>query len=495
MIARFFYEQRYAISLVALLGLAGIALFYRLGTPVLFMWDESRYAVNALEMIESGDVIVPRWDGAPDLLNSKPPMAIWLMAASMKLLGPSEFSARLPSAIAALTTIMIVTGFCVWRLHDWPSGIASGLVLATSIGFIGEHAGRTGDMDALLTLWITGYTLAGFAAAMSERSARRIWIMLAALCVVAAFLTKSTAGFLGIPGVVLALFFGGGLRKVLGMWETYAAAITAILACAVYIWLRESATPGYVRLIYEYEILRASDVIEQHTGDFRFYIRFLTDLFSPWAHLVLPAFAAAMFLGRQEIRRVCLMTAICGATFLLILSSTATKTPWYMNPLYPMGALVVGLGFSVLLERISLALNWQKREAAVGSAVIASLVFAGPVFDTLQFEIREKRGEIYEWNRDLRAARSYGWYLPKVLAKSDSHQSVAVMEDGDNWHLTYYSKVAGISGHNLRVVEPGTEFQAGTLVVSCNPSLIDTLSLKGWPSLYSEGSCATFKSE
>jgi len=495
MISDFLYEHRRALSLAALVCVAGLSLFHRLGTPVLFMWDESRYAVNALEMIESGDLLVPRWHGAPDLLNSKPPMAIWLMAASMKLLGPSEFSVRLPSAIAALTTILIVAGFCIWKLHDWPSGIAAGLVLTMSIGFIGEHAGRTGDMDALLTLWITGYTLAGFAAGMSERPARRGWIVLAAVCVTAAFLTKSIAGFLGIPGVVLALTFGGGLRKALGRWETYAAALAAVLVCFVYIALREAATPGYLRLIYDYEILRASDVIEHHRGDFLFYVRLLMESFAPWAHCVPFAFAAAVYLGRRETRQTALMAAVAGATLLLILSSLATKIPWYATPLYPMGALVVGLGFSAVLRRIAVALNWQKKEIAIGSALIAALVFAGPTLDTLLFDIHEKRGEVYDWNRDLQAARSYGRHLPAILAAADPGQSIAIFEDGDNWHLAYYSKVAQLNGRKVRVVEPGTDVPAGTLVLSCEPALVESLASRGWPSVYAKGFCAAFESD
>src|SRR5690606_22195895 len=59
---------------------------------------EARYALSALKMAAMGDWVTP-WadDGVP--FWGKPPLSFWLTAASFRLFGVSEFTARLPHFI------------------------------------------------------------------------------------------------------------------------------------------------------------------------------------------------------------------------------------------------------------------------------------------------------------------------------------------------------------------------------------------------------------
>ena len=79
-------------------GLAQIPLFDR---------DEPRFATAAREMANSGDYIVPHFNG--NLRPDKPPLLYWLMNASYALTGgPSELGARLPSALCGTLTLLVV---------------------------------------------------------------------------------------------------------------------------------------------------------------------------------------------------------------------------------------------------------------------------------------------------------------------------------------------------------------------------------------------------
>ena len=68
--------------------------------------NEPMYAAPPIWMLETGDYLVPHYEGGPFL--QKPPLTWWILAASYKLLGVSVFAARLPSAIAALATVLLV---------------------------------------------------------------------------------------------------------------------------------------------------------------------------------------------------------------------------------------------------------------------------------------------------------------------------------------------------------------------------------------------------
>lgn len=95
---------KYVLALL----LIGIPLFQYLDYLPVRVWDESRTAVNAYEMYQHGNYLVPTYNEEPDMWNTKPPLMVWLQVFSMKLLGTNEFSLRLPSAFAALVTCILL---------------------------------------------------------------------------------------------------------------------------------------------------------------------------------------------------------------------------------------------------------------------------------------------------------------------------------------------------------------------------------------------------
>src|SRR6516162_5202951 len=90
----------------ALLLAVGAALFLlNLGGATLWDLDEGRNATASGIMLESGNYIIPYFNG--ELRVDKPARLYWLQIGAYKLFGVSEFSARLPSALAALLTILL----------------------------------------------------------------------------------------------------------------------------------------------------------------------------------------------------------------------------------------------------------------------------------------------------------------------------------------------------------------------------------------------------
>src|SRR5206468_3140523 len=84
---------------------SSVFLFADATVPPVALQDEARNAVNAIEMSIRGYSLITTFNFQPDLWNTKPPLLIWLMSASMSLFGPSDWAIRLPCALAAMGTL------------------------------------------------------------------------------------------------------------------------------------------------------------------------------------------------------------------------------------------------------------------------------------------------------------------------------------------------------------------------------------------------------
>ena len=107
--------------------------------------EEGRRILPAIEMLKTGNYIVPEVGGNPYF--RKPPLVNWLVAASFRIFGVrNEWTARLPSAVAVLAVaIAFVT---IARGSLGPRGsIVAALIWMTNIGII--EKGRLIEIEAL----------------------------------------------------------------------------------------------------------------------------------------------------------------------------------------------------------------------------------------------------------------------------------------------------------------------------------------------------------
>lgn len=112
--SRYLKEKHFfSVALLCVVVLAGTLLFFRLGSAPVVNWDEGFYALMSQDAGALG--VIPSIHGEPWL--EKPPLGIWIMSASMKMLGVSAFSLRLPSALFAFGSIILFF-FLVRRLES-----------------------------------------------------------------------------------------------------------------------------------------------------------------------------------------------------------------------------------------------------------------------------------------------------------------------------------------------------------------------------------------
>ena len=120
---------------------------YGLGQLPLLGPDEPRYAQVAREMFLTGDYITPTLGGYTWF--EKPSLLYWMIAASFKVFGVSEWAARLGPALCGLLTIVAIT----FVGHEIKRGLSTLVVTATCLGLI--VFSRAASFDIVVTMTTT----------------------------------------------------------------------------------------------------------------------------------------------------------------------------------------------------------------------------------------------------------------------------------------------------------------------------------------------------
>lgn len=176
--------------------------FYKLGQTSLVSWDEAWYAEVARNMLKTGDIINMSWNH--HLYNDHPPTGYWIMALFYKIFGVNEFWTRFPSALAGITS-MILLYFLGKKLFNPLVGLISSITLSSAIWFI--YRSRLGDLDTLLTMFFLLTILLAIKAAENRR-----FIFPLAISLILLLLTKTLVPFVIIPTLIF-IFFKNKLYK------------------------------------------------------------------------------------------------------------------------------------------------------------------------------------------------------------------------------------------------------------------------------------------
>jgi 4-amino-4-deoxy-L-arabinose transferase-like glycosyltransferase len=106
--------------------------------------EEGRRILPARVMMQTGDYVLPWSEGKP--YHRKPPLINWSIAGTFKVLGESEWAARLPSALAVL--LLALTAIRAGRILGGPAGAWwLPLAILTTIGTV--EKGRLAEIEAL----------------------------------------------------------------------------------------------------------------------------------------------------------------------------------------------------------------------------------------------------------------------------------------------------------------------------------------------------------
>jgi 4-amino-4-deoxy-L-arabinose transferase-like glycosyltransferase len=395
---------------VGVVALAAVLFCARLGGRALWSM-ELRWAEIPREMQLRHDYFWPTINGRS--YYDKPLGSYWLVLVSAWLTGSlDETAARLPCALSGLVSVVLLM-LLARRLYDGRTAILSGLVLATSFGFVffartasSDMENVTGELAALyLFLCYDKRRVAGAEAlrspgrahaGASQTQARPHGVWLIGLWLVMA-LTSLTKGLLGfaLPLLVLGTYsclsdgraelvrgLGHGslsdrLRWLIGrcrwLFNRWSA-IGFLLAVTVYLspfavsWARTGSTQG-LYMVYRENLQRFFNA-HNHRGPVYLYAYVIFGLMAPWSALLPAALVRVHATRDADARRGDrFVRAYFWATFVFFTLSSSRRS-YYLMPLLPAGALLVG---RLLASPQDLSLA-GRRLLRLGFGVIALIV-------------------------------------------------------------------------------------------------------------------------
>ncbi|MFH1960991.1 MAG: glycosyltransferase family 39 protein [Patescibacteria group bacterium] len=342
-----------------LVVLAGSFIFYKLGRPALSDWDESIYALISENILHlKGDAFALVWrenalrDGNGYWFE-KPPLYMWLTAFTYFIFGINEFSARFVSAIAGVAGVLAVYLFGK-KMFSEKIGIISAVVLATTTHWIFQS--RNGTLDILTAVWILLAMYSFWKSQKTQTSWKWVGIFLGLVA-----MTKGAV--VAIPIAVLSLFVLVDfifLKNKLYRLKHFLTIILWFLIIAVPWHAIEIIRFGreFIDSYFLYHILERSQGIEGHTQDFWWYLVVLKVWFRHWAVVLIPSLVFSIYTVvsnrfSKEQKRPLVFLILWGFVTFLILSISKSKIQWYLVPIYPPLAILVGWFICWALDRIT----------------------------------------------------------------------------------------------------------------------------------------------
>jgi 4-amino-4-deoxy-L-arabinose transferase-like glycosyltransferase len=339
--------------IVGLFGLFVLVFFFGLGKAQLFEPDEGRNAEIARETLVTGDWVTPHNDFLPAL--DKPMPYYWLVAASYKAFGISEWSARLPSALAALGCLFLIYRFSL-QLWGVRAALWSALIWATSIEVF--VLARVVILDMALTLCISLALYAFYLALHSADDAarRRNYCLMYAGIALGVLIKGPIAAIIPAMTIGMFLLLTKRLRFVGQMHWLSGLLIFLTMVIPWYLWA-EARNPGYLKyFLWEEHVVR---FLTPHFGrrePWYYFFLILPAGFFPWS-LVLPAVIKDLRADWRDERKLFLILwAILPFVFF---SLSSGKLPHYILPIFPPLALLTGEAMSGYTSRAGVKSIWM----------------------------------------------------------------------------------------------------------------------------------------
>jgi 4-amino-4-deoxy-L-arabinose transferase-like glycosyltransferase len=355
----------------AVLFAAAVLFFWFLGGHDLWAPDEPFFGEGAREMLADGQWLVTHVNG---VVNShKPPLFFWLIAVfSIPFGAVTEFTARLPSVLAALATL-VLTMRLGRRWFGSRTAALAGCLLATSYMFWDKA--RWSQIDSLLCflIWLA---LSAFESWRSDDASGRRAGALFWLAAGLAVLAKGPVGLLIPLGIVVtALAVDRDLGSLRGFAPVVGPALFVLVtgAWAVAATLWGPADYSVVGALREHFVERGIHGMH-HVRPFWYYAERLPLSLLPWTGL-LPG--AAVVAWRHRRSSPGLRFALIAAVFVLVFFSVSTeKRDLYVLPAFP----AIAIAMAALVSRTTEwsepgidSLDVSRRWVTIGQGIVGVL--------------------------------------------------------------------------------------------------------------------------
>jgi 4-amino-4-deoxy-L-arabinose transferase-like glycosyltransferase len=362
-------------------------------------WDERFHALVAKNMMShplipalySNPVLnhdFRNWMESPIWLY-KPPLALWLIAISLKLFGISETAVRIPSLILATMAILFtyVIGKMIW---DEKTGLLAASLHAISAFFIDLAGGRI-PSDHVDSVFIFLIELGILLALLQAKSRKPLLIPLIGLCIGAAVMTRYLAGLIVIPVWLVFVWKQEAAKSIVA--KLLLIVFFAGMICVPWNLYTLAKFPAESHWVQQVNLSHVFHAVDQHGGSVLYHWVKIAAYFGELAYIPIGIFAWLGFRSRQSPFFYGIL-----AWFLipyLLFSVPATKLP-----AYPM------IAAPAVFLMISYTWWWLQPKKHWLITVLLILMIALPVRQTINrikmFSDRERNPQ---WAQDLRSLK------------------------------------------------------------------------------------------
>lgn len=335
-----------------LLFLAVIAFYYYgLGHMPFVGPDEPRYAQVAREMFLRGDLVTPTLGG--HTWFEKPPLLYWMMMASFRLFGVSEWAARLGPALSGLLTVFAVfwagRRVCRSSIEHQLTGLApwSAIIAASTLGIIVFSRGL--DFDIVVTM-TTAWALSFFLVSELEENEKRRRRLLFGFYVFVglSLLAKGLIGLVipfGVVGLYQLVRRQFPARSfLLTFWWGLPLAFAVASTWYVPVILKHG-WPFINEFFIQHHFARYLSNKYRHPQPFYFYLLILIPLSLPWTAFLIEGLVKARrwrLRSNDSVDRLRVFALAWLLMPLAFFSFSGSKLPGYILPVLPAGALIAG---------------------------------------------------------------------------------------------------------------------------------------------------------
>jgi 4-amino-4-deoxy-L-arabinose transferase-like glycosyltransferase len=213
-------------ALVAVLALAAALVLWDLtasGNSNTYYAAAVKSATESWKALFFGSI-----DPGSFITVDKPPLSIWLMGLSGRVLGFSSFSMLLPQALCTVAAVGVLFA-TVRRLFGPVAGLLAAFALA--ITPVTVAIGRVNNPDALLVLLTV---VAGYLVVRAIESGRTKHLAWAGAVIGLAFMTKMLQGWMVVPALGAAYLLAGPPALGTRIKQLLVAAVTMVAVSAAW---------------------------------------------------------------------------------------------------------------------------------------------------------------------------------------------------------------------------------------------------------------------
>ncbi|WP_346840124.1 glycosyltransferase family 39 protein [Microbulbifer sp. SAOS-129_SWC] len=418
------WQKRLLIT--AVITVIMLVIFSGIDDTPLTNSTETRVAGIATQMYLDQDYVVPKLNGQPFL--EKPPLYSWLTVVSYKIFGISYWSSRLPSALAAIGLLILLSVQMRARKYPIAVQLVSILTLVTMAEFWSYS--RTASQDMVLAFGVALSLLSLYRYLDSDHYR---YLVPSAVGIAIAAMAKGVFGISVIIMVVLPYFLLSNRDKDRGHWLKQFFALGVAFSCgliplAIWLWFlyAQAGWDAFYTVTWVNSVGRFLGQYQHggHVEAWYYYLARVPVLFEPWLPIVFVGVWYLVKEGKLSGYRLLLICWLFAPIFLLSLSSS--KREVYLLSIYPSACLLItdavnrfyrigertlsmqharlprhALSFQLFLSTILLAgvfylalFKWQAGLYTITVAAISALALFAAVF----YRVKADVGRALAWS-------------------------------------------------------------------------------------------------